>query len=524
MRVLAELEALPGGGTRLTYTVAALPASLLGVVAIPIQIGFQSRRVFGKVFRAYGERVARRGVAVAEAVPSRPGRSASAGRLSVMASALDEAGVDERVARALTDHIASADDSSLSRLRPYVLADLWGAPRRSVLEACLHATRSGQLGLRWDVLCPLCRGVKETSESLRELRSRGVHCDTCLVDFSGDFQSSVELTFRVSPAVRVVEEMAFCVAGPQITPHVVAQQLLEAGEARELRPRLAPGSYRVRRHGRGEGVAVRVAEDAPTGPSELRLTADGWSIAEAELATEPVLRLANDTSDAALVVLERTGWGDDAVTAAEVTRLQTFRDLFSGECLRVGEFVEVGTLAVLFTDLKGSTRLYRDAGDAPAFGRVMEHFDVLRAAVTARDGTIVKTIGDAIMAVFVTPEAALAAALEAGRSLGAGAAGDPPLVLKAGVHVGPCLTVTLNGQLDYFGTTVNVAARLGDLSRGGDIVVSEAVLADPEVEAVIVSEALGREPVDAVIRGLEDDAMGLWRLTPADSQGRKAGA
>ena len=90
-------------------------------------------------------------------------------------------------------------------------------------------------------------------------------------------------------------------------------------------------------------------------------------------------------------------WTDQAATAAEVTSLQTFRDLFSREILRPGESISVGSLTILFTDLRDSTILYRQVGDAPAFGRVLDHFIVLREAITAEDGAVIKTIGDEVM-------------------------------------------------------------------------------------------------------------------------------
>ena len=70
---------------------------------------------------------------------------------------------------------------------------------------------------------------------------------------------------------------------------------------------------------------------------------------------------------------------------------------------------------MLFTDLRHSTRLYREIGDATAFGRVMNHFDVLKKSISENDGAIVKTIGDAVMAVFRCPSDAVLAMLEAQR-------------------------------------------------------------------------------------------------------------
>jgi hypothetical protein len=115
------------------------------------------------------------------------------------------------------------------------------------------------------------------------------------------------------------------------------------------------------------------------GDSALQINVDenSWSDRERALARQPEITVANATDREQLVVLERMAWTDQAATAADVTTLQRFRDLFSEEALWPGERVSVGNLTVLFTDLRSSTRLYRDIGDAPASGLVMNHFDVL---------------------------------------------------------------------------------------------------------------------------------------------------
>ena len=88
------------------------------------------------------------------------------------------------------------------------------------------------------------------------------------------------------------------------------------------------------------------------------------------------------------------------------------------------------------------------------------------------------------MAVFRQPSAALKAMLDAQKRVADPATGQP-LTLKAGVHVGPCIAVTLNDRLDYFGSTVNLAARLEGQSTGEDIVISSAVYDDPEVRSFL---------------------------------------
>jgi class 3 adenylate cyclase len=227
------------------------------------------------------------------------------------------------------------------------------------------------------------------------------------------------------------------------------------------------------------------------------------------------LRLVNRTAVEHLFLIERMAWTDQATTAAEVTALQVFRDLFSSEALRPGEQISVGSLAVLFTDLRDSTRLYRQIGDAPAFGRVMNHFDVLRRSIDAEGGAIVKTIGDAVMAVFHHPLTALKAVLRAQEKLSE--LGAPPLMLKAGIHTGACIAVTLNERLDYFGSTVNLSARIQRLSDGDDVVISDAMRRDPEVSEFLEKSGTVRaEPFASPIKGFDDEHFELWRVKRCD--------
>ncbi|HEV2763942.1 MAG TPA: adenylate/guanylate cyclase domain-containing protein, partial [Pyrinomonadaceae bacterium] len=181
------------------------------------------------------------------------------------------------------------------------------------------------------------------------------------------------------------------------------------------------------------------------------------------------------------------------------------------------------------TDLRGSTRLYREIGDAVAFGAVMNHFDVLRECIGEEGGSIVKTLGDAVMAVFRQPSAALRATLRAQRILASPPEGMRPLKLKAGVHTGPCIAVTLNERLDYFGSNINIAARLEPLSDGEDIVISSAVRDDPQVAALLAdpSARLSARPVETALKGFDAERFELWRVTSEkqdDVQGGSDGA
>ncbi|MCA9935697.1 MAG: adenylate/guanylate cyclase domain-containing protein, partial [Anaerolineales bacterium] len=196
------------------------------------------------------------------------------------------------------------------------------------------------------------------------------------------------------------------------------------------------------------------------------------------------------------------------------TTLQQFRDLFANEALRPGMQISVGQLTIVFTDLRDSTRMYREIGDAPAFGLVLNHFDALREAIAAEGGAIVKTIGDAVMAAFWRPASALRAMMQAQARLMALSSEERPLLLKAALHHGPAIAVNLNERLDYFGSTVNVASRLEKFSQGGDMILSEEVYVDPEVQQLLrdLRPELKIESFVTQIRGYDEQEFCLWRL------------
>ncbi|HYG25472.1 MAG TPA: DUF5939 domain-containing protein [Caulobacteraceae bacterium] len=514
IRVRTELVPQPDGRTRIIYHMAARPGNWLGRLLAPLIIS----RVcdsFEQPIRAYDRLAAQPHPAPPGRPASRPVRFVAGGRERLRARLEVLRAAAPALADRLDAHLRTGDAITLARIRPYELADAWGAPRRAALELCLHATRAGLLGLRWEILCPLCRGAKERYAGLGDLRA-ATHCDSCNIDFSANFARSVEVVFTPNPDIRAADHSTFCVGGPQLTPHIVMQQLLPPGSARELTVPLEAGRYRLRalELAGSQAIAVGPAGDAA---ASFRASGAGWPDDERALAPLAAIRLENATADEQLLILERTAWSDQAATAAEVITLQLFRDLFADEALRPRERIAVGSLSIVFTDLRNSTRLYRELGDAVAFGHVLSHFEILKAAIAAEGGAIVKTIGDSVMAAFTQPAAALRAIIRAQRELARPPDPLVPLCLKAGIHHGPCIAVTLNDRLDYFGSTVNLAARLEGLSRAGDaqIVISQQVRADPEVAAYLAhaAESIGLERIDATVKGFEDAPVAVWRIT-----------
>lgn len=195
--------------------------------------------------------------------------------------------------------------------------------------------------------------------------------------------------------------------------------------------------------------------------------------------------------------------------ALALITIPAFRELVSSQALPEGQLLGVKRLAIFFSDLRGSTAFYHKYGDTEAYRWVCEHFKVIFAAADRHHGTAVKTIGDGVMGVFGNPQDALrgvAAALAGLAELNerAGLTDTDRLTLKVGLHSGPCIVVTLNSRLDYFGETVNIAARLSVLAEGDDVILTHAILDDSE--GCALAESLGEVlPLSARLRGLPEE-------------------
>ena len=483
-----RLEPDGRGGTLGRYTIDATAANLLGTLMLKTVFLRAAERTFTRLAESARDWAAGERETPFEVAPARLSAGARA-RLDAMLSRIEASANGHGLARRLAELVQTAQEVDLMRIRPLALARRWDMGEREVVEMCLQAVREGLLELRWDLLCPRCRGAKLAVDSLDRLPS-GAHCDSCNVDYDRDFARNIELTFHPAPAVREVIDGEFCLFGPMSTPHVKAQVALEPGESRTLPARLAPGDYRVRTLERGGESDIAYA-----GGGFPEVTVEGGAVAAGTAAGDGEIRLVNNEDRRRTLIIESRDWVRDALTAHRVTTMQTFRDLFSDEALRPGDEAGISQVTLMFTDLKGSTALYGRVGDAAAYRLVREHFAYLAGAVREHNGTVVKTIGDAVMAAFADPADAVRAAqaLQAGVKDFNAASGGEDIVIKLGLHGGPCIAVTLNGRLDYFGTTVNMAARLQGESEGNDIVLSEDLAADPAVAAILSPYELAAE-------------------------------
>ena len=445
---------------------------------------------------------------------------------------------DDRVVDMLERMVRDAPDHALNRMNALDLAAKADVGEERVIAGLLHAVGLGMLEMTWSVMCPSCAGVLSANKSLKTLNSAQYHCAFCAAGYETTLDNLVEVTFTVSPRLRKIAAhspdqlsvaeyyrqvfWSSAIDLPGDPEKLLREVTLEAVD-------LPPGERAILSLHAPEGTLI--VFDPVTHTAQFLDVRGEEASARQNLsvifnkAQVPVDTIALRPGPLRLVLENRTDsrvlpavWVanqalDDLLTrrkpiltAKRLLTNQTFRDLYRTDTLAIGQRIKILSLTFLFSDLKDSTALYEHVGDLVAFDLVNEHFRLLQEIIASERGAVVKTIGDAVMATFETPDRAIAAAIrmrEAMSDLGAERQ-HQSLRLKMGIHEGSCLAVTLNGQQDYFGQTVNIASRVQGLAASRSIVVTELVVENADTRTLL--EAIGLKPTrrSVALSGIAD--------------------
>jgi len=452
-------------GTRVYLYFGTVPRNALYGAAI--RIGFPSlEKAYRKVLPALAQQLDRLRPEVLQQPPPELDEPSQA-RLAAVRAQLLEENLPKECVDQLVDWVRTGDEADLHRIQIRERARVWKLPELDLLRTALHATRAGLLDLSWDTICPHCRGVRDEHTHLSGLTA-GSRCEACNVDFTTDQLETVEVTFRVHPSVRVVEERLYCSAEPAQKEHIRVMTLVQPGETKKIEPRLGPGRYTVW-SGHSGGWHLDIEEGAPR---DLRYE-DHPEGTVVKAGVDPVVTYVNDGAEPENFWIERASWSADALRPGMLLSFQEFRDLFSEDYIGADVKLAVGEQTLLFTDVVGSTAFYAMRGDPAAFVEIKKHFDEVFAIVAQNRGAVVKTIGDAVMATFSSPIDAVKASRKIHDAFHP-ARTDTPIRLRISLNTGPCIAVRLNANADFFGGTVNVAAKLQALAEGHQIAMSEA--------------------------------------------------
>ncbi len=407
-----------------------------------------------------------------------------------------------------------------------------------MIAALAHSARLGLFDMSWSMVCPGCGGVLETGAALKTLNRSDYYCSLCATDYQPTLDQLVEVTFTVNPRIRKIAahdpdslpyaeymRQIFWSSGtetPEDVEGVIQRVTLDVmelapGERAAMSLTLPKGFAIVfdpvthtsvfldvageETHERRSLSLAFADEHAHSGtatfqPGPARISFENRSARR----TLPGIWLHGEEMDAL------TSRRRPFLTATRMLSNQAFRDLYRSGTFDPEQRFKITSLTILFTDLRGSTALYDRVGDLAAFDLVRSHFGALLTAVAGEGGAVVKTIGDAVMATFPTPERALRAAMrmrEAMREINQ-ARGGEDLALNIGLHEGPCLAVMLDDRQDYFGQTVNVASRIQGLADPSAILATKPIVESSEVARLVADAGYRTTPRHTSLRGVSE--------------------
>ena len=446
---------------------------------------------------------------------------------------------DPKIADEIERLVAEGDDRELVRVNVLAFAGRHKLDEEKTIAAFLHASKIGIFDISWNVLCPGCGGVLDSNTTLKTVHSEAYACSLCATDYEPTLDAMVEVTFTVSPRLKQIaahspdaltpmeyyrqiyfsSEIALPEDFEALWETITLESLdLPAGEKAIISLQLPekfiivfdPITHTAQFFDvKGEPTKERQAFTLifETGhaqhatlemrPGPLRLSIENRT----DRKLLPTVFIADH--DLHHMMQQRRPF----LTAKRLLSNQTFRDIYRTDTLDVDQRLKITSLTFLFTDLRGSTELYERVGDLVAFDLVRAHFDVVNEIVASEAGAVVKTIGDAVMATFPTPDRAISAALRMRAAMLKlnEERGREDLLLKIGIHEGPCIAVTLNERQDYFGQTVNIAARVQGLAQSREIFATSAVVNNELASGVLKAGGLTPTSHNATLRGIANE-------------------
>ncbi len=455
---------------------------------------------------------------------------------SIASLARHNGATGERFAEALTQ----LDDWDLRRINPLRFAKTADLPREVAVDYFVLGVKVGLFDFLWHTICPWCGSVTGECRSFDQLSTEPFFCLFCHAELPRSLDVEIETAFNINPEIKEVRIDPFGNLKDYwrfyFSPNARVPPKLRAylKEIRRTYVAIQPDqseivrcdwnagdTYRLISLDRHATLFFTVSDGTSACESEVDLLPSGFS--SQQICVSPdgeglrVRNLGDDVTGCILVYNDEDRFHDvllhnpirpiPFLTGKMLLNNQTFRDVFRMHSLRSDLKLDIRSVVLLFTDLKGSTRLYDMRGDAAAYELIQEHFRELTEAAYQHHGAIVKTMGDAVMASFSTSRDALAAALEMMQRMhrlnDRQDLSDCSLGLKVGLHQGPTLAVNANDKLDFFGQTVNIAARVQGLAKAGEIWFTEPLRR--AAGKVAKGHKIARQKVH--LRGLGEDTV-----------------
>ncbi len=443
----------------------------------------------------------------------------------------------------LGEILKELDDWGLLRINPLRFADEHGLNPSETVDLFVHGAKIGLFDFVWNMICPGCGGIEYSHKSINEVEEGIFHCSICHIDVPSNLDDQVEVAFRINPSIKQlninpfkdIESYHHYFFSPNFHRSQPLQDyvnevrrsvaLIEPDESQDMTFEAESGElYRLLSIDLHSAILMETANqsDASSQTLSIDILPTGFSPKEVRLFPGKItLQIKNHRKSPTGAILVLTDFPRinsilkqhpstlrPFLTGKMLLNNQGFRDLFRIQNLIPNLKLNIRSLTILFTDLKGSTELYDKTGDAFAYSLVQDHFKIITDTVKKNSGAVVKTMGDAVMATFSHPQDGVNAAVDiinGIQSLNQQLKGkDYELGLKIGLHEGSALAINADDRVDYFGQTINIAARVQGLAKAREIWVTEPVFRASGVHDTFNASGYNKEKQSVFLKGVRE--------------------
>jgi len=420
--------------------------------------------------------------------------------------------------------LKTLDDWNLFRINPFRFANQHDLNEHEVVEIFVHGAKIGLLDFSYNMLCPICHSIVHHHHSLAEVEENEFYCGICDINVPIHLDEQVEVSFTIPPSIKTLAINPYSDI-PSYTRYNFSDNYQESPEFAKILKELILNGFFVLAPDERKTITLNITPEQfyqltclennasvfihttsngeiPSQNIDVDLLPGAFSPSKLQLPPgDYKLSITNQTNntlggfimnfsqiDKRKIKEIKQKYPSTVIpffTAKMLLNQQSFRELFRVQHLPETLSLSIKNLTIMFTDLRGSTEMYDKAGDVFAYQLVKAHFKTLTDVVRQFSGAVVKTMGDAIMATFSHPLDGFLASLNMlskieqlnktwkykGYQIG----------LKVGLNEGPALAVINDERFDYFGQSVNIAARVQGLAQAGEIWVTQSILDSQEI-------------------------------------------
>lgn len=455
-----------------------------------------------------------------------------------------ESNIESSKISALYEYICKNNPSDLTRISPFRLSKYFNLEYHEIGTLFIAAAKFEIFDFEWNLVCPICGGL-ESHRNIGDINNSTHHCVMCRIDIELDLNKDVEIAFTLNPELH--DEIIDPYTNRDSYLNYYFTKSLNRSEDVENFFKTKIKSYFTIKQGVSKKISFKnvqknsiirlisfdklqsieiVIDDSEKSSVplivDMELSQDGFSPQDIKIPPcELTVSIKNNCiTKSGFIIFSTTKKGMvmkgqkntqlkflPFLTGKKLLNNQSFRDLFNKSEIPQNLQIKASDITILFTDLKGSTELYDKTGDLKAYSLVQQHFDLLKAVVDKYEGALIKTIGDAIMAAFSSAKDAVSAADEMVKSIKSMnnqlKDKEHDIAIKVGLHSGNALAVNANDKLDYFGQTVNIAARIQGLAAGDEIWVTEDIYNRAECNAIITAKKYNVTKQIAELKGVQ---------------------